>query len=94
MRACHLAINLFQIRYKITLRAPVMLKSTRNQHHCIIAIKLYKEKGLYFILVYWCRFLLISSGPVQTSIDRDIDQDDKTKSKSENNKTEREKVNF
>ena len=50
--------------------------------------------GLYFILVYWCRFLLISSGPVQTSIDRDIDQDDKTKSKSENNKTEREKVNF
>ena len=46
------------------------------------------------VIFHTCRFLLISSGPVQTSIDRDIDQDDKTKSKSENNKTEREKVNF
>ena len=47
-----------------------------------------------WVIFHTCRFLLISSGPVQTSIDRDIDQDDKTKSKSENNKTEREKVNF
>ena len=46
------------------------------------------------VIFHTCRFLLISSGPIQTSIDRDIDQDDKTKSKSESNKTKRGKVNF